>query len=69
MGVMIGLEVWKYRNSCVETQFLDFLVTRVKEQLVIVLPVLDAGRRLTPMVAWERLSSVFCLAMWCVVLD
>ena len=51
---MIGLEVWKYRNSCVETQFLDFLVTRVKEQFVIVPPVLDVGRRLTPMVAWER---------------
>ena len=59
MGVMIGLEVWKYRNSCVETQFLDFLVTRVKEQLVIVPPVLDAGRRLTPMVAWERCLLFF----------
>ena len=51
---MIGLEVWKYRNSCVETQFLDFRVTRVKEQLVIVPPGLDAGRRLIPLVAWER---------------
>ena len=58
MGVMIGLEVWKYRNSCVKTQFLDFLVTLVKEQFVIVPPVLDVGRRLTPMVAWD---VVFCV--------
>ena len=69
MGVMIGLEVCTYRNSCVETQFLDFLVALVKEQLVIVHPVLDAGRRQFPMVAWERCPLFFCLAMWCVVLD